>query len=505
MKSILLALVFGGACLHPLAVAAITFGPFGPHGEGGSQNGQVFTIGPGGSVFELDGYLSVGGQVLNKQYGVSAQLSRDALPAGLTFGFATNLSADLGDLVLTYTFTNTGATSFTNVFFSVLLDAEIDEATNTFYNEYGLVNGAPGQHAYDASQWQIGEPGFQGGTLLKNLYAGSLNNSNSAPPTAVNDVAAALGFSLGTIPPGIAAAVTVMISQQGHVLSAFSLSHHDSDPASANTVITLSGVITATPSQMLNPGPNQTLLVLAGRAFQDASTNGPANPGLSGLAGVAVSLWSNSVPVRTNLTDATGQYAFSVPPGLAPGTFAVAATAATGLTFEPVLPAQGAYFAASNPTTVALPAVVPVLNFDFRGAAAPPPVNTNAVFANASGQLHWGITSWKLNYATGSLLGTLTVTNPANAAANFGPPWKLGLKSSPNFYFVQPAGTLPDGVANIDVSPAVSAEVASGLLSRGQQIVLTNAVEIYSRFRSAPTNGQFEIWATQQSNGGISP
>jgi len=28
--------------------------------------------------------------------------------------------------------------------------------------------------------------------------------------------------------------------------------------------------------------------------------------------------------------------------------------------------------------------------------------------------------------------------------------------------------------------------------------VLTNAVEIYSRFRSVPSNGLFEIWATQQ-------
>jgi hypothetical protein len=491
MKNIFLAVICGWMFLNPVTSRAITFGPFGPHGEGGTQNGQTFTIGPGGSVFELDGFLSIGGLVLNSQYGVSAQLSRDALPAGLGYGFATNLSADLADLVLTYTFTNTASTAFSNVFFFVLLDAEIDEATNTFFDEYGIVNGAPGLQGYDASQWQIGEPGFQTGTLLKHLYAGALDNSNSVPPTALNDVATALGFSLSTIQPGIAAAVEIMISEQGHTLSSFSLSHHDIDPASSNTVITVSGVLAATPSEMLNPG--QPLLVLTGQVFEDASTNGPANPGSSGLSGVPVLLLSNSVPVRTNLTDSTGRYAFSVPPGLTPGTFGVEASAATGLTFLPVLPAQHDHFALSNPASVVLPLVVPVLNFDFRGAAVP-----QTEFGDASGILHWGISGWSLNYATGNLVGTLSLTNPANAVANLGPPWKLGLKPSADFFYVQPAGTLPDGVTNIDVSPAVSAQVAGGLVSRSQVVVLTNAVEIYSRFRSVPSNGLFEIWATQQ-------
>lgn len=491
MKNIFLAVIFAWTFSTTPAVQAITFGPFGPHGEGGTQNGQTFTIGPGGSVFELDGFLSVGGQVLNSQYGVSAQLSRDALPAGLNFGFSTNLSADLTDLVLTYTFTNNAATAFSNVFFFVLLDGEIDEATNTFFDEYGVANGAPGQHAYDASQWQIDEPGFQTGTLLKNLFAGLLDNSNSVPPTALNDVATALGFSLGTIKPGVATEVEVMISEKGDTISSFSLSHHDIDPASSNTVITISGVIGVTPSEMLNP--SQPLLVLTGQVFQDATTNGPANPSVNGLSGVTVLLLSNSVPVRTNLTDSTGRYAFSVPPGLTPGTFGVQASAATGLTFLPVLPAQRANFAVANPTSVTLPAAVPILNYDFRGSAV-----QQTTFGNASGILHWGFSGWSLNYTTGSLLGTLSITNPANATAAYGAPWELGLKTSPNFYYVSPTGTLPDGVTNIDLSTAVAARLAGSLLSVGKSVVLTNAVQIYSRYRSAPTNGQFEIWATKQ-------
>jgi hypothetical protein len=158
-----------------------------------------------------------------------------------------------------------------------------------------------------------------------------------------------------------------------------------------------------------------------------------------------------------------------------------------------VLPAQHDHFALDNPATVTLPLAVPVLNFDFRGSAV-----QQTVFGNVSGKLHWGFTSWKLNYAAGSLLGSLSITNPASAVASVGPPWKLGLKASTNFFYVQPAGTLPDGVTNIDLSPAVSTQLTGGMLSRGQVVVLTNAVEIYSRFRSVPTNGWFEIWATQQ-------
>jgi hypothetical protein len=57
---------------------------------------------------------------------------------------------------------------------------------------------------------------------------------------------------------------------------------------------------------------------------------------------------------------------------------------------------------------------------------------------------------------------------------------------------------LPDNVTNIDVSIAVNAQIAGGILAPGQSVVLTNAVEVYSRYRSAPTNSLFEIWATQQ-------
>jgi len=504
MNNILVAAVFSLALATAETSRAITFGPFGPHGEGGTKNGQTMTIGPGGTVFELDGFLDIDGMDLNgAQFGVSAQLSRDPLPAGMGFTFTNYLSSDSNDLVLSYTFTNTTSTVFSNLYFFVLLDPEIDEAANTFFNEYGSTNGAPGLHGYDASQWQIDEPGFQDGTLLKNIFLGALNDSNAVPPSALNDVAMSLGFSLGNLNPGADATVLFQISEQGHGLGSCFLAQHDSDPAST-TVITSSGVIPATASQMANP-PFE-LLLLQGQVVSDGnttSTNAPANPSTIGVSNVVVSLLSNSVAVMTNVTDSAGQYSFSVPPGLQPGTYSVSA-AADGLTFVPVPPAARAYFATSDPATTTLPMPVPVLNFDFRGAVTPPPPpppppQTNT-FGNVSGLVQFSLSSWNLNYATGSIRGTLSITNTATNNVSFGPPWNLGLMTSPSFFYVHPAMTnLPDGVTNMDVSAAVSAQIPGGVLNPRQSVVLTNAVEIYSRYRSEPTNTLFEIWATQQA------
>ena len=489
MNKILLAAVFGLWLGVTLPSSAITAGPFGPNGEGGSKNGQTFTIGTGGSVFELDSFLDINGADLNgSAFGVSAQLSRDSLPAGMGYIFTNYPSSDQADLVLSYTFTNTSSSMvFSNLYFFSFIDPEIDETINTFYDEYGSTSGAAGVHGYDPGQWQIDEPDFQAGTLLKNIFVGALDNSNSIPQSAPNDVAMSLGFSLGNLVPGATATVLVQISEQNHALGSFSLIQRDSDPNST-TVITLSGTLPATASEMANP-PYQ-MLVLQGRAVHDGNTNGIANPTSSGVPGVAVALLSNSIPVMTNLTDSTGLYQFSIPPGLQPGTYAISA-AATGYTFVPVLPSQKAYFASTDPSTNTLPMTVPTLNFDFRGSAS-------QQFGNVNGLVQMGVSGWKLNYATGSLLGTLSITNPASSSANFGPPWQLGLIATTNFFYRFPAGTLPDGVTNIDVSAAVNAQIPGGQLTPGQGIVLTNAVEIYSRYRSAPTNSLFEIWATQQ-------
>jgi hypothetical protein len=349
------------------------------------------------------------------------------------------------------------------------------------------VAGVAGLHGYDAVQWQIDEPGFQSGSLFKNLFYGSLNNSNGVPAGLTNDVALGLGFSLGRIGAQDSVSVLVAISERGHALSQFWLTQRDADPGSSGTTITVSGVVAAGAGQMLNPaGP---MLVLSGQVLKDGSTNGAANPTGIGISGIAVTLRSNGVPVLNAVTDGSGRYDFSVPPGLAPGTYSVGVDA-SGYSFVAVPAAQAANFAQSNPGNVVLPMAVPVMNFDLRGGAVQ--------FAEVSGVLRYGLTGWQLNRAAGSVVGSLAVTNPVGSGVSVGGPWQLGLKPSTTYYFAHPSGVLPDGVTNIDVSAAMGLKVSGGVLAPGQSVVLSNAVEVYSLYRTAPSNGQFELWATPQ-------
>ena len=285
-----------GAALLPWSASAITLGAFGPHGEGGSKNAQAWTIGPGGTVYELDAFVSLDGFDLNGSLpGTAAALSRDSLPAGLGYCFASSLAADTSDVTLAYTFSNVTTTVFSNLRFAVLLDAEIDQAANTFFNEYGVTSGTLGTGPSDQApdQWQIDEPGFLGGTLLRNLYLASLSNSNSIPRTAPNDVALGLGFNLGTLWPGMQVTVRVMISESNHTLGSFALEHHDAAPGST-TVITLSGQV----------DPRSAV---SGFVFKDANRNGRYDAG-EGLAGVSLfaDLDNNGVRSPTEPQSVTG-------------------------------------------------------------------------------------------------------------------------------------------------------------------------------------------------------
>ena len=208
---------------------AIGFTPFGPGGAGGSTNGQSFDVGPGGVVFELDAFLHVAG--------TGTQLSAaGATVSGLDFQFAADLSADTTDLTLSYSFTNNTAAAISGVSFVSFLDAEIDESINTFFNEFATVRGtlAAGQ------SFEIDEPGFAFGDIFANAAANALDDTNALPPGSPDDVAMALGFSIGTIGVGQSAVVNLMISEDGDSLGTFAIDHEDNDPA-ATTRITYSG------------------------------------------------------------------------------------------------------------------------------------------------------------------------------------------------------------------------------------------------------------------------
>jgi hypothetical protein len=73
----------------------------------------------------------------------------------------------------------------------VFLDIEMDEETNTFFNEFGTVIGAP-----DAGlSWEIDEPGYGGifGDIYDNFVAGTLDGTNALAGPPYDDVSMALG------------------------------------------------------------------------------------------------------------------------------------------------------------------------------------------------------------------------------------------------------------------------------------------------------------------------
>jgi len=344
---------------------AITVQPFGSRGQGGDLNGQNFTIGTGGQVHQLDAFVYIQGLDLNGSLlGSTAQLSRDSLPNNLTYQFSFALSADAADIVLTYSLTNNSGATFNDVRFFVLLDAEIDAAINTLFNEYGTVQGSPGAGGSDPApfQWQIDEPGFQTGTLVRNLYLGTLDNSNSVPATALNDVAMSLGFSFGNLQPGDGASVRVMISEAQHQLGTFALTQHDADPAST-TVITMSG---------LRGQGQQVTAQLNGTIFRDVNGNGAPDPG-EGISGAVLLLQSNQVTVAQATTDSTGRYSLTN----VPGTYSLrldTTSVPPGLLLVPVQSG-----ATNNPWNVVLtPDGVSTVNWGF----TPPPMGqvTGTIF-----------------------------------------------------------------------------------------------------------------------------
>lgn len=130
--------------------------------------------------------------------------------------YFSNLNAD-NEGTFGWSFTNTTAGTLYNVLLFGFLDADIDRDTNTFFNEYGQFidlslppSAIAGSIA--ASSWQIDEPGFVFGTILNDLLAGSLTNTNNVTSSFPDDVSLALGFAIGNLTPGQTAKLTLQIS-----------------------------------------------------------------------------------------------------------------------------------------------------------------------------------------------------------------------------------------------------------------------------------------------------
>ncbi len=243
--------LFVGAILlvthAPDPAHAISFTPFGPGARGGSTYGQFFDIGDGGEVNVLDAYVSVAG-------GLSASLAAGGSGVDL-LDFESTLSGDETDVVLRYTLHNAGASTLSDVRFFSLLDVEIDESTNGFFNEFGTVTGT----AATGQGWEIDELGFAGGNLVANILGAALEDANDVPAGSPDDVAMALSFALGSLAPGESRVVEVMISEDGDALGTLVLEHEDLSPV-GDTHIHYSGQVQALPE------PTTALLVLVSGA-----------------------------------------------------------------------------------------------------------------------------------------------------------------------------------------------------------------------------------------------
>ncbi len=231
------------------AAHAISPGAFSASGTYQRLGPPDFGIGAGGAAEEIAAFVMPAGDA------VSTLLGAGPLPAGLSLSFTTSLSVDLTDLVLRYDLTNDGGSPLAGLTFVSFLDAEIDESSNTFFNEYGETGGilAAGQG------FEIDEPGFVFGDIYTNAFAGMLDGTNAVPISDPDDVSLALSFVLGTLAPGQIARFEMMISEDGDSLGSFFLQQRDIDPAST-TVITFSG------TAAIVPEPGTVVLVAGGLA-----------------------------------------------------------------------------------------------------------------------------------------------------------------------------------------------------------------------------------------------
>jgi hypothetical protein len=215
--------------------SAIEAGPFGPSGEGGALNNQRLTIGPGGVVFQLDSFIKVG-------EAPAIQLSKGPLPSNLKLEFHHLLSEDRTDLTLLYSIRNMTAVSVPGLVFLSMLDTEIDEAENTFFNEFAEAFGELGVGAEDENPdgFEVDEIELAGGNVLTHLREGALDNVNAVPQDDPGCVVMALAFDLGTVRPFERVDIKIVVSEDGDRTGSFALTHRDADPRS-QTMVTYSG------------------------------------------------------------------------------------------------------------------------------------------------------------------------------------------------------------------------------------------------------------------------
>jgi len=101
--------------------------------------------------------------------------------------------------------------------FVAFFDHEIEDPTNTFFNEEGLASGTPAA----GQSWEIDDPFF--GDIYGHVLAGSLYNTNTAP----DDISLAMGWNFN-VTTGQTATINLILANNAPS-SGFYLSQTDPD------------------------------------------------------------------------------------------------------------------------------------------------------------------------------------------------------------------------------------------------------------------------------------
>jgi len=256
------AVMLGSAVsLAAVPAIAITHTGFAENGEGGVVNSQDLTVGSGGVVWELDHFVNTG------DGGDEVRIRGD-----FSVAFESELADNDTDLILTFELTRLSGSS--NVTWLTFLDAEIDEADNSFFNESARTGGtlAAGQN------FEIDEPGYAFGDLLDNIFDAELDGTNAFDSIDPEDVAMAMSFELGAMNAGDTALIELMISEDGSVLGPFGMTQYD--PDSQSTEITFSGQASrggGGPQQAI-PEPSAALVFALGALFTDGAVRKRSSP-----------------------------------------------------------------------------------------------------------------------------------------------------------------------------------------------------------------------------------
>lgn len=149
---------------------------------------------------------------------------------------------------LTWTTGDLGVHSFIAFF-----DHEIDEAINTFFNEYGEAVNTPTA----VQSWEIDEPGYLFGDIYDNVLAGSLDNTNAVPAGSEDDVSWAMGWDF-TLAAGNTATISLLLGDTAPT-SGFYLAQTDPD---SDETIYFSSNLRAEP--IVEPIPEPATIMLLG-------------------------------------------------------------------------------------------------------------------------------------------------------------------------------------------------------------------------------------------------